>query len=93
MNVWSPVSPCAPPTAGTVGSGANLSNEPVTVTATNTFAALHHNADGNIGILFVNGLGFSAPDVLFSGTTITWYSTVYSVTSGDTVFAFYSYSS
>jgi hypothetical protein len=92
MNAWIQVPSCSSvPAVG--GGGANLSNEPVTATATNTFAALFHNADGNIGMLFVNGLGFSAPDVLFSGTVITWNSTVYSVGPSDTVFAFYSYSS
>jgi hypothetical protein len=91
MNAWVSVPACN--VVASVGGAGNLSNEPVTAMATNTFASLLHNADGNVGILFVNGLGFSAPDVVFSGTVITWNSTIYSVTPADRVFAFYSYSS
>jgi hypothetical protein len=91
MNAWVQVPACNA-VASSGGGGGNLFTETVTVLGTNTFASLTHNADGSIGILFVNGLAFSMPDVSFSGAIITWNGTIYAVTPGDTVFAFYSYS-
>jgi hypothetical protein len=63
------------------------------VTTTNAFPPLSFTPDGSLLMLIVNGATFTPTDgsFTFSGTVITWVSTIYSVHPGDTVVAVYSY--
>jgi hypothetical protein len=67
--------------------------ELLAVTATNAFPPLSFTPDGSLLMLIVNGSTFTPADgsFTFSGTAITWVSTIYSVHPGDTVVAVYSY--
>lgn len=73
----------------------------LTIAVTNTFPALSRTpayqttSTAGLFLLIVNGQVFVAagasPPFSVSGTTITWLSTTFSVTSYDSVFAVYSY--
>jgi hypothetical protein len=87
FNVWVPSGCGAMPT--------NLLNnmEPLTIATANVIPPLSYPPVGGLLMLVVNGATFTPDDGSFtySGNTITWTSTIYSVNPGDTVVAIYSY--
>ena len=70
-----------------------LGQDVLTVTAPNTLSPLSRVPDGHVFILFVEGRPFFAvgPSTAFiySGVTVTWVSTVYSLQPGNEVMALY----
>jgi len=82
--------PQGPPgIAGTVF----LQEDVLTVTAPNTLSQLSRTPDGFAFILFVEGRPFFAavpsPAFTYSGTVVTWVSTLYSLQPGNEVVAVY----
>lgn len=69
-----------------------LKLEICTITATNALAPLSIAPDGNVVILFLNGVAHFTTDFTVSGKQITWTSTIFSFVSGDNVFCLYTHS-
>lgn len=82
-----------PPSMPIIGNG--ISMEALPVLAVNTLPTLSYVADNNIMVLFVNGQAFFpiGPQAAFTvnSQTITWTSTIYSLTPGAAVIALYTH--
>jgi hypothetical protein len=87
-----PTGPQGPP--GPTGTGQYFM-EALTVTTLNTLSNLTHTPLGNFIELIVNGRIFlpvgTSPPFSFTGTVITWLSTIYSLNPGDDVAVTYTY--
>lgn len=74
---------------------SQIKMEALTISVINTIPALSETYSGNMFLLIVNGMTFvpvgSPAPFSVSGKTITWTSTVWAVSPGDTVVAVYSY--
>ena len=74
---------------------SSLATDTLTVTATNVLSSLSFVPDGHFIVLYANRTPFfavgSTPDFSFSGTTITWLSTLYSLAPGEAVEVTYSH--
>ena len=80
---------------GSVPAGQGVFAEPVAVTAPNVCAPLSHTPNGPV-LLVVNGVSLlpvgTTPPFTMSGTTINWFSSIYSLIPGQTeVAAWYPY--
>lgn len=69
-----------------------LKLELCTVTATNILAPLLFAPDGNVIIVFLNGVAHFMTDFTVSGKQITWTSAVFSFVVGDSVVCLYTHS-
>jgi hypothetical protein len=90
FNQWVPVDGC-----GTGGGALLPFSEPVAVTDVNVFAPLSQTPYPSPITLTINGRSFfnvgNPPDFRVIGNTITWESTLFSVSPVDDVIASYYY--
>jgi len=77
------------------GPGENVIMELLTVISTNTLSPLSHVADGNLMMLVVNGGTYlpigPSPAFTYSGTSVSWTSPSFSISTTDVVYAIYTY--
>jgi hypothetical protein len=69
--------------------------EQLTVTGSNALSNLTHAPNNNLLIIFVNGNAFfpvgSSASFSVSGQVVTWSSTIYGISTSDSVYAVYTY--